>query len=365
MKKSLTALAVMAAVSLPFAANAGDMEAEVYGKMHGSIDYVNNANDASFFDSVHMSANSSRLGFKGAADLGGGMKAVWKVESDVAQGEADGKTGLGTTGIGNRATYVGLSTGAGTVTMGRDETPVKLISRKTDLFGDQIGDSRNVMQGKVTDRREGESVQYVSPAVAGAQLAIMTTLSDAKYNSTTGKQDAANFGGFISASVTYKMGKELYAALGYQMADGNSLGKPAAETEGVTRLGLKYSMGAIGVNALFQMTSNEGGTKDLGRMAYGVGAAYKMGKMSIKAQYYGATASVDTKKDEASILAIGVDQKLGDKTTAYVAYAMSMNGADASAGVSGAGHDNPGGDTGKPGKGDGAMGLSVGMIHSF
>jgi len=357
MKKSLTALAVMAAVSVPFAAaQAGDMEAQVYGKLHMSVDYVDNSVDGmSGADVVHISSNSSRLGFKGSADLGGGMKGVWKIESDVAIGE-------GETGIGGRNTYAGVETMAGTILLGKHDTPVKTISRKVDLFGDKIGDSRNMLhKNSSVDNRPLESLTYTSPSIAGAQVALQTNLS-------TGAADTAL--GMISAAVTYKMGKDLYVAGGYQMSSMEYLQDSdatkyasATDTETAIRVGAKYNMGAIGINALFQMTGNEKGVKDAGHMAYGGGVSYKMGKMAVKAQGY-MVGENDSDKKNGTLVALGADYKLGDKTTAYGAFAMTINGDSASYSVSHAGHDNARDTSAGVGK-DGAMGISVGLVHSF
>ncbi len=45
----------------------------------------------------------------------------------------------------NRNSFIGLSGNFGTTLVGRHDTPLKLVGRKADLFGDQIGDSRNLI----------------------------------------------------------------------------------------------------------------------------------------------------------------------------------------------------------------------------
>ena len=350
MKKSLTALAVMAAVSVPFAA--AQAESNFYGKMHMSVDYVDNKGDLSGADAVHVSTNSSRLGFKGSSDLGSGMKAIYQIEGNVIVGnQLDGK-GVGD--IGGRNTYAGLGTPAGTILLGKHDVPVKTIGRKIDMFGDQIGDSRNLItHGTQADARPGEVAVYVSPSIAGAQLAVASNMG-------TGTADQAF--GLISASGTYKMGKDLYAAAGYQMTSSDVTG--GAETESVIRAGAKYNMGAISVAALFQMTTAAGGTDANDRMAYGVGASYKMGKTKFKGQYYGVTAPDADDTSTGGLIAVGADQKLGDKTSAYVAFAMGLNGDTGGFTVSGGGHDS-GKDTRTVAAGDSPMGLSLGIVHKF
>jgi predicted porin len=346
MKKSLTALAVMAAVAAPFAAQAGDMEAKIYGKFHMSIDYVDNGEGSlSGKEAINVTSNSSRFGIKGSADLGGGMKGIWQVENNVKPGE-------GTGDIGGRNTYLGLDTKGGKILMGRHDTPVKTISRKLDMFGDQMGDSRNVINTAGTDARPDEVVMYSSPSMGGAKLNVMANLGTG-----TDKQSL----GLISASGVYKMGKDLYAAAGVQTMSADMTG---GERENVIRAGAKYNMGAISVAALFQYSMNEKGVKDDSRIGYGVGAAYKMGKMKLKAQVYGTTAPDSDSDSTGNVIALGADQKLGDNTTAYVAIGYGMNGDSGTFGIAGGGHDS-GKDIGSPAAGEAAMGGSLGIVHKF
>ncbi|MFP3615972.1 porin, partial [Paraburkholderia sp. SIMBA_050] len=63
----------------------------------------------------------SRWGLKGAEDLGGGLKAVFNLESGVnLQNGAFADSGR----LFNRAAYVGLQSPYGTVTLGRQKTPL-------------------------------------------------------------------------------------------------------------------------------------------------------------------------------------------------------------------------------------------------
>ena len=81
MQKKLIALAVAAAVAAPMSVAA---DVKIYGKMHASWDWTDsndNANDDS--DDSTGVFRASRLGFKGSEDLGGGLSAIWQVETQV------------------------------------------------------------------------------------------------------------------------------------------------------------------------------------------------------------------------------------------------------------------------------------------
>jgi predicted porin len=82
MNKKLIGIAVIAAL-LPATAMA---EVTVYGRVHLSADsYSGNSGDSSTGtkNGLALTSNSSRLGFKGAEELGGGLKGVFQLETSV------------------------------------------------------------------------------------------------------------------------------------------------------------------------------------------------------------------------------------------------------------------------------------------
>lgn len=100
----------------------------LYGIVDQSIRYTTNAN-ASNDGSVQMTngaITNSRWGLKGAEDLGGGLKAIFQLESgfEPESGQLDGSA------LFNRYAYVGLSSNYGTVKLGRQAT------EGFNLFGD-------------------------------------------------------------------------------------------------------------------------------------------------------------------------------------------------------------------------------------
>ncbi|SAK43594.1 outer membrane protein, (porin) [Caballeronia fortuita] len=125
MKKNLivTAIAALAA-SFAGAANA-QSSVTLYGLIDTGLTFVNNVFDANP-DHANMKATyhgltsgnlqESRWGLRGAEDLGGGLKAIFTLESGFDSG--NGQLGENNKLFGRQA-YVGLSSQAGTVTLGR------------------------------------------------------------------------------------------------------------------------------------------------------------------------------------------------------------------------------------------------------
>lgn len=75
-----------------------------------------------------VSSNSSNIGFRGTEDLGGGLKAVWQIESAIAM---DG----GTSTLAGRDTYAGLTGNWGTLLFaGNHDSPYKRAVQGKDPF---------------------------------------------------------------------------------------------------------------------------------------------------------------------------------------------------------------------------------------
>jgi Outer membrane protein (porin) len=211
MNKNILAIAIAAAVAAPSAFAA----ATVYGVAHMSVDAVQNAaNGATNNGSVtNVASNSSRLGVKGSEDLGAGLKAVYQFETTLnLDGENAGTNpaaGFGT----QRNSYAGLAGGFGTVMLGIHDTPFKLVGRKYDMFGDQIGDMRNLTATGTAanatgtsagfDLRPSNVIAYASPTFGG--VSGMLAISNDKRNSTDNA--AASKKNAYSASIGYAAGK--------------------------------------------------------------------------------------------------------------------------------------------------------------
>ena len=141
MKKSLIALAIASAVSAP--AFAATSNVDIYGVLNMSVNYVDQ-DVSGTQNSVNVTSSASRIGFKGAEDLGGGLAAIWQIETGFNADEPN-STGSSSGQLGNRNTFVGLKGGFGTVLAGNHDTPMKMLGRMVDPFADTLADSRNVL----------------------------------------------------------------------------------------------------------------------------------------------------------------------------------------------------------------------------
>ncbi|MEX3763975.1 porin [Paraburkholderia phenoliruptrix] len=112
---SLSGLAIAAsAVCAPTAVHA-QSSVTLYGILDAGITYVNNAggsHQVKFDDGISY---GNRIGFKGTEDLGGGLQAVFVLESGFHVG--NGQLGFGGAEFGRQA-YVGLKNSWGTLSFG-------------------------------------------------------------------------------------------------------------------------------------------------------------------------------------------------------------------------------------------------------
>jgi predicted porin len=340
MNKKLLAIAVGAAmVAGATAATAGD-EPTWYGKIHMSIDSMDNGTD----DGTFVSSNSSRLGIKGKVDLDGGLAAVYKYEASTDYSSSDNaKSNM----IGNRNAYLGLSGGFGTVLAGRHDMPFKTIGRKHDLFGDTIGDSRALLRGNVAgddfaDRRD-DIIMYKGKF---DMVAV-----DVAYGSPQGVDDAADTGiriAYDGGPFGIQLATEQHA-----YATNNSTGNAIAG---------HYKLGNMKFLATYGTISDAGGSSaDSSQLkGWSLGASMKAGMNTFKIQY--VSSDTDADDTDATQISLGADHAFSKKTKAYVAYSTIATGDARSDGFASTGHDV---EIVNGAAGDSSTGFSVGMVHKF
>lgn len=335
MKKSLIALAVAGAVSAP--AFAATSNVDIYGKMHMSVSLFNDQPDN--INDVQISSNASRIGFKGAEDLGGGLSGIWQIESGVNLDEQSGTWA-------SRNSFVGLKGGFGTVLLGNHDTPLKMIGRSIDLFGDTIADSRNVMGGG-SDTRAKNVVAYVSPNMSGFGI-VAAYSTDLAVSGSAG--DADNHGVY-NLNGTYNNGP-LFLGLAYGDGDGHeAVGRGAH-----WRAAAGYTLGDL--KFVGQYDKLDGNTSaDADYDAWMVGAAYTMGAIVLKANYM--DGDWDGTSNDPKQWTLGADYNLSKRTAVYALYA---NGEYVTLGAGAGGSDQigPG-----PTSGGDISAFSVGVTHNF
>jgi predicted porin len=237
MKKSLLALAVLGAFA---GAASAQSSVTIYGLLDLAVTKGNGgtangdsnpgANGTSKAYIMKQSA-SSRLGFRGTEDLGGGMSAQFQIEHRFTP---DDGAAAGTFWAGR--SYVQLTSAAvGSVYLGREYTPAFWPAVKTDPFGwDGVG---QVSFG-----------QY------------------AKFRSASSSIRTANTAGFRSASFG---GVTVQAAVG--------LGEGQATVGRDVGGNLEYSAGPVYAGVGFEKITNDPSGAQNGNQIVNFGASYDLG----------------------------------------------------------------------------------------
>lgn len=108
---------------------------------------------------------SSRIGFKGTEDLGGGLKAVFQFEAGV--NVDDGSSGNGGGQLFSRTAIVGLEGGFGRLTAGRQVNPAFGAFAGTSAMGTMNGLADAPAGLNLTTVRSSNSVMYTTPTFSG------------------------------------------------------------------------------------------------------------------------------------------------------------------------------------------------------
>ena len=335
MQKKLIAVAVVAALAAPLASQA---EMTIYGRAHVSVDQIDDGSDSG----TNVSSNSSRIGFKADKELENGMKALFQAEQEIRYDNGSGADWA------SRDSFVGLQGDFGMVRLGFFDTPLKTVRSRTDLFGDQIGDARNLTRlrpqysGADFDTRFRNGIHYRTPSFNGLTGDIhYSTNNTANTNPPDDDRDA------LSLSLAYRS-KEAYIGLAHEKLEVNDYS--------AVRLGAYYDIGDFRVTGLGQWAD----LKALGDVeTYGIGLRYKMGKAALKGQYYWVDA--DGTNTDANLLALGVDYNLDKSTRVYAAYARTSNDDNSAYSMAAGGH----GAQVAAIAGQDMDGFSVGIMYNF
>ncbi len=239
MKKSLFALAALSAFA---GAAQAQSSVTVYGVM--DLGYIG-SNSRDNVTKIQKSAigqgaeTTSRLGFRGTEDLGGGMRAFFTVElgltpqnSELSGGTAADSVQRTTNGSGsavdNRQSFVGIGKkGMGEISFGRQYTPVFVAGAATSVgqYNNIIGDvlysgassvfssastaTSGNNNGQGFTNRASNSVQIKTDRLAGLVLSGMYAFNNQDQtqtgSNTTGGAGFSSTGGSLGGNTNWNM----------------------------------------------------------------------------------------------------------------------------------------------------------------
>jgi predicted porin len=318
-----------------------------YGRAHASADYLDNGEDSD----LNVSSNSSRIGVRTSTEIAPGLKGILQVETQINYDNGNGT-------LASRDTFVGLEGNFGRVRLGQIDTPLKQLRTAVDVFGDQIGDLRNLTRlngstgapftGQDFDARFKNGIYYNTPSFGGFVFNFHYT-PEVK-EATNLEDDSAAY----STSLAYEAGN-LYFAVAHEQWE-------SLEDSSAVRVAARYKINNLTLGGLFQQATIKNQPVEEDVQVFGVGATYKFSsKWLAKAQVYNLDAK-DREDSGATLAAIGADYILNSQFRVLFAYAQTDNEDVATYRVTGGGGY---GDALATVAGETATGLSVGFRYDF
>jgi len=325
MKKTIAAFCVLSA-------SAGYTQAQsnivVYGIVDASVVYTNQAAAAStanprgtgsLFQVTSGAIQQSRLGFKGTEDLGGGLSALFSLESGFnedtgAMGNSQVGSSSGT--LFGRSSYVGLSsTQLGTVNIGRrkdfTDNIATYYSSVVD-FGILINGVHDNNLDRVGGNRGNNMIAYYSPEMHGVTLngsyALGETAGSAAVGSAYGF--GANYnGGPFAIGFAYWTAKTGSAAATESdqsttslCSSGTTFGGAGATCLKTFNIGSSYTTGPVRFFGMFSRT--------LQPNAVAASTSLNLANTFTSAVNTGTFSAAGTNNSQTNVIDLGLDYNL-------------------------------------------------------
>ncbi len=328
MKKSLIALAVLAASGAAMAQSS----VTLYGV--ADIFYANVKNTGVATQNVlnSGSVNGSRWGLKGSEDLGGGLNAIFKLESgfNIDSGSS-AQGGL----LFGRYAYVGFNGGFGEVRLGRIATAFDDVNGAANaVFDANFAPANNVFKSTKYTVRTDNTIYYQSPSFSGFSGAVSYALGENKTATveagSIASMNVAYGNGPLAVSAAYQTEKATGAAVALQYARLNAaytfapvtlkasygkagnVGSVSGADASEWQLGADYAVSApLLLTASVARSADNAAAGDFVRTGYGIGAKYVLSKRTF---VYGGYESDKTAKEAVadvthSMLVAGVQHR--------------------------------------------------------
>ncbi len=372
MRRKTLALAVAGAFAVPVSAWAQQSNVEIYGRLYPefTVGKTSGATPAGASSSTlgrtptgldlksrnSIDASNSRIGFRGKEDLGGGLSAIWQIESTVPIDQGGGL-------LATRDSFVGLRGGFGTVRLGNMETVYKSLGDPLGILGISSGNfvaMSNIMSSRMPfgtssagsfHLRRANSLLYNSPEFGGFQLSAMYGPDETRTGNLNADLWSVGMeykGGPIEASLAHEIHNDFFAG-----SNGVGSSSPVANpTTGAgsvhskdksTRAMVMYSIGGakIQLNASTIEFGESGG-------AAGKFQDYKNTRWSLTWQQswggplrtsvaYGSSsagscslvggAACSTSGLDGNMLTLGADYSFSKRTALFVLYSRINNGS--------------------------------------
>ncbi len=339
MKKTLLAVAVLGTFAGSAAAQSS---VTLYGVADANVERIKGATSLNRISSGGV--QGSRWGLRGTEDLGGGLRAVFQLESGF--NIDTGTSGQGGALFGRQA-YVGLAGGFGAVRLGRQYSPMDDVA---GMVGTKTYDVLSVVPiiGNGDYNRVNNAITYLTPKLGGFTAQVQYSLGEERASSNTSK----DFGKQYSMHAMYS-GGPLSAGLSVmRVIDGNGTIAGKQDLDAVLLVGA-YDFGFAKFTAYYDQEDRLTGTAKM--KVYGLSAAVPFGSTTLALgaaqakNVLGSTAS----GDDANLFTVQLTHNLSKRTALYAHFTAVDNDSAASLGFN------------SPTAGSNSNGVQFGVRHRF
>ncbi|RQR33324.1 porin [Burkholderia sp. Bp9142] len=261
---------------------------------------------------------SSSFGIRGNEDLGGGLAAIFALESgvNVANGGYIDSNG----NFFGRQAWVGLTGGFGTVSAGLQYSPFLLSIFDTDARGLKLFGSGLVVYVDnvvVTGIFNANSIMYTSPEFAGFQGRAMMALGGTAGNFQAGRQ--------YSGSLTYHMGNLVVSAAMYGgNAGGTAASTPVLSTAAFAgrNIGASYRFGKLTVTTAYTLYKVQGA---IDSQVISGGFSYSVTPALLVDGGVWYSRDGNDSHNHSILGSVGTDYFLSKRTSLYAQFAYTSN----------------------------------------
>jgi predicted porin len=273
--------------------------------------------------------NSSRIGFKGSEDLGGGLKANFVLEHGFS---AD--TGQAASRFWGRESTVGLSHASfGAIRLGNMPASEAYFATAdyVSMHNHDTGTSSDALYEFVTTGQLQNAIAYTSPTIAGFRADVQYTLGERTAPARR------------ALALNYDIGS-LHLGLGHEAA--NNVDKAS------TAIRALYELGAFTFGGYYERTTGDGFKRNNIRLS----GMYALGASEFHLNV-GVAGKIDGAADTAAKqFTVGYNYNLSKRTKVYAFYTKVDNEANVAY--------NPGG-FGPVAAGQDPQSFALGIRHNF
>lgn len=308
--KKLMIAAVMTAMT-----SAALAQTSIYGILDASVHAINNAAAGSGTNNamVDSAVTTSRLGFRGSEDLGGGMRAIWQLESDAMTNNG----GTHQSGLFRRGAYVGVQGRLGELTLGNRGNPIIATHASFMPLAGNSFDSTIATAFGYSDFFTKNAVTYASPTLGGLRAQIQHGLAN-----TAGLD---NEGSITAGSVRWEQGRLTVMAAAQDRKAGGTTSS-ANSTSTTAQGDVRTRMGGVQIKVTSRLTAaaayvnNEIAGAEKTNSQYGL--RYDVTPVvSVGASY------MTSNSEKNDLTNLQVRYALSKRTTLYSQYSVADNGA--------------------------------------